>query len=58
MPYEELAERAVTIRGDGFVINVAALDDVITAKERAGRVKDRDALPELHALRDRRKTHG
>lgn len=58
VPYEELAERAVAIRGDGFVINVAGLDDIITAKERAGRVKDRDALPELHALRARRKAHG
>ncbi len=58
VPYEELAERAVAIRGDGFVINVAGLDDIIVAKERAGRLKDRDALPELHALRDRRRTSG
>ena len=32
---------------------VAALDDIIASKEHADREKDRDALPELYALRDR-----
>jgi hypothetical protein len=32
---------------------VAALDDIIASKEHANREKDRQALPELHALRDR-----
>ena len=30
----------------------AALEDIIRAKERANRAKDREALPELRALRD------
>ena len=32
---------------------VAALDDIIASKEHADREKDREALPELYALRDR-----
>jgi hypothetical protein len=32
---------------------VAALDDIIASKEHANREKDRDALPELYALRNR-----
>lgn len=50
--YEQLAERATVIRGDGFVVRAAALDDIIIAKERADRDKDHEALPELRALRD------
>ncbi|MGH9091991.1 MAG: hypothetical protein ACRDZR_11535 [Acidimicrobiales bacterium] len=52
--YEELAERATVLQGDGFFIRTAALDDIIAAKERANRPKDHDALPELRALRDGR----
>lgn len=44
------SERA--LQGDGFVIRAAALEDIIRAKERANRPKDREALPELRALRD------
>jgi predicted nucleotidyltransferase len=54
VPYEELAGRATVLRGDGFGIRVAALEDIIRAKERADRAKDREALPELRALRDAR----
>jgi hypothetical protein len=54
VPYDELAERAGVLQGDGFVIRVASLEDVIRAKERADRPKDREALPELRALRDAR----
>lgn len=54
VPYEELAERATLLQGDGFVIHAAGLDDIIRAKERADRPKDREALPELRAIRDAR----
>lgn len=56
VPYEDLAQRRTIIRGAGFTIRAAALEDIITAKERAGRPKDHDALPELRALRDARTT--
>jgi predicted nucleotidyltransferase len=55
VPYDELAERAGVLQGDGFVIRVASLEDIIRAKERADRPKDREALPELRALRDARR---
>ena len=51
-PYEELLERATTVQGAGFVIRAASLDDIIEAKERANRPKDREGLPELRAIRD------
>ena len=51
-PYEELLERSTVLRGDGFVLRAAALDDIIEAKERADRPKDREGLPELRAIRD------
>ncbi len=52
MSYRELVERATELNLDGIVVRVAALDDVIASKEWAGRPKDRDALPEVRALRD------
>jgi hypothetical protein len=52
VPYEELVERGSVLRGDGFGIHAAALEDIIRAKERADRPKDREALPELYAIRD------
>lgn len=52
--YEELAQRATRLQGDGFSIHAAALEDIIRAKERANRPKDREALPELRAIRDAR----
>jgi hypothetical protein len=51
-PYEELLERSTVLHGDGFIIRAAALDDIIEAKERANRPKDKEALPELRAIRD------
>jgi predicted nucleotidyltransferase len=52
VPYEELVERSTVLRGDGFVIPAAGLEEIIRAKERADRIKDREALPELRRLRD------
>ena len=52
VPYEELVRRETVIQGEGFTIRAAALEDIIAAKERADRPKDREALPELHALLD------
>jgi len=49
--YGELACRATTIQGEGFVIRAAALDDIIASKEWANRKKDHEALPELYELR-------
>ena len=54
VPYEELVERAAVVEGRGVAMRIAGLDDVIAAKERAGRPKDAEALPELRALRDHR----
>lgn len=54
VPYEELVERASVLKGHGFDIHAASLDDIIRAKERADRPKDREALPELRAIRDAR----
>jgi len=52
--YERLLERAVPIPIDGVRVMVASLDDVIVSKETADRPSDREALPELRALRDHR----
>jgi hypothetical protein len=41
------------LRGDGFVLHVASLDDVIAAKTFANREKDRKALPELLDIQQR-----
>jgi hypothetical protein len=46
VPYEELLQRATVLHGDGFTVRAAGLEDIITAKERADRPKDREALPE------------
>jgi hypothetical protein len=51
--YDALAPRASEIElGDGAVVLVAALDDIITSKRAADRPKDRAALPYLEALAD------
>jgi predicted nucleotidyltransferase len=52
VPYEELAQRGTVLQGNGFMIRSAGLEDIIRAKERADRPKDREALPELRAIRD------
>ena len=53
VPYEELAERGTVLHVSGIAVR-PALEDIIAAKERANRPKDREALPELRAIRDRR----
>ncbi len=54
LSYEDLLPRAVvaTYGPDGVVVHIAALDDIIASKQSANRPKDREALPELCALRD------
>lgn len=58
VPYDELVQRSSVLQGKGFVIHAAGLDDIIRAKERANQPKDREALPELSAIRDARKASG
>jgi len=50
--FEDLVERSQPFDVGGFVVRVAALDDIILSKETANRDKDRAALPQLYALRD------
>jgi predicted nucleotidyltransferase len=52
--YDELVERAESRQLYGVELRTAALDDIIASKEWADRPKDREALPELQALRDGR----
>jgi hypothetical protein len=47
VPYEDLVSRSLVIRGDGFLVNDASVDDIIAAKSFTNREKDREALPEL-----------
>ncbi|HEY5266493.1 MAG TPA: nucleotidyl transferase AbiEii/AbiGii toxin family protein [Acidimicrobiales bacterium] len=47
VPYEDLLTRSMIVRGDGFEVHVASVDDIIAAKTFANRDKDREALPEL-----------
>jgi hypothetical protein len=53
--YTHLEPNAALVRGASTSVMVAALDDIIASKEHAARPKDRDALPELYALRDQRR---
>jgi len=48
--FDELIARGVDQQIGAVVVHVAALDDIIAAKEHAGREKDREALPELRNL--------
>lgn len=50
--YDDLVDHADEFDIGGFVVKVAALDDVIRSKETANRAKDQVALPQLYALRD------
>jgi hypothetical protein len=50
--FEDLIEQSRPFDVGGFVVRVAALDDIILSKETANRDKDRAALPQLYALRD------
>lgn len=56
MPYEDLLTRSMIVRGDGFVVHVASVDDIIAAKTFANRDKDRGALPELLDIQERERT--
>ena len=51
--YEELLSRSIVVHGDGFVVNVASVDDIIAAKTFANRDKDHEALPELLEIQER-----
>ena len=52
--FRQLEHRAVATPSEGGgTVLVAALDDIIASKKHADREKDREALPELYALRDR-----
>lgn len=57
--YEELQPRAVRYDlGDGLVVPVAALEDVIRSKQAANREKDRQALPTLRLLLEKTRELG
>jgi hypothetical protein len=51
--YDELAPRGVVAEVGGFIVHVAALDDIVASKEFARRDKDDEALPELRELQRR-----
>jgi hypothetical protein len=52
--YEDLRRRAIDFDlGEGLVVPVASLVDIIRSKEAAGRDKDRRALPILRQLLER-----
>ncbi len=54
VPFDALRDRCTDQEIGGVVVRVAGLDDIIAAKEFAGRDKDHEALPELRELRDTR----
>ena len=56
--YDELLSRSMVVRGDGFVVHVASVDDIIAAKSFANREKDREALPELLDIQKRERSQG
>jgi len=53
VPYDDLLTRSMMVRGDGFVVHIASVDDIIAAKTFANRDKDREALPELLDIQER-----
>ena len=55
--YDELQPRSIRYDlGDGLVVPVAALEDIIRSKEAANREKDRQALPTLRLLLAKRRS--
>jgi hypothetical protein len=55
--YTELSPRSVQYDlGGGLVVAVAALEDIIRSKEAANREKDRQALPTLRLLLQKRRS--
>lgn len=51
-PFDELWTRAVIVELDGLAVHVASVDDLIAMKTAAGRLKDRNHVLELRALRE------
>ena len=51
--YEDLAGDARVLDYAGVRVRVASLNDIIASKEFANRLKDQEALPELHQLQER-----
>ena len=56
VPYEELVTRSMVVRGDGFSVHVASINDIIAAKTFANCDKDREALPELLEIQERERS--
>lgn len=56
--FETLQRRGSAADLGGYVVQVAALADVIAAKEHANRPKDQRQLPELYALQEGRRRPG
>jgi len=57
--YAELSPRAVPYDlGEGLLVRVAALEDIIRSKEAANREKDRQALPTLRLLLEKVRNQG
>ena len=57
--YADLASRAVNYDlGDGLIVPVAALEDIIRSKEAANREKDHQSLPTLRLLLAQRNARG
>jgi hypothetical protein len=55
--YDELQPREVRYDlGDGLVVPVAALEDIIRSKEAANREKDKQTLPTLRLLLEKRRS--
>jgi hypothetical protein len=55
--YAELSPRCVAYDlGEGLIVPVAALEDIIRSKEAANREKDRQALPTLRLLLQKRRS--
>lgn len=50
-PYSDLVRRSTAVVIGVVTVRLASLDDIIASKEFADREKDREALPELRALR-------
>ncbi len=52
--YDDLIDRAVSLRLDDYELRLINLDDLIASKEAADRDQDHEALQELRRLRDGR----
>ena len=50
-PYDRVFAQSVEVEADGRKVRVLSLDGLIAAKKAAGRIKDRNHLLELEALK-------